>query len=239
LIDTSTRVLIVEDEEDAREILAFYLERIFEEVLIARNGLEGLELYTQYYNMNTPFDLVITDIQMPIKDGLKMIDDITLINKKQNFIIVSAYKDEKYLFRSINLNVLSYFVKPLDIKKIMIILKQIKDDLLIEKEKNSVEAPKIIIKFNELYSYNSKTNFLYKNETIIDLSKKEILLLKALINNIELIKTKDDLKQYIWNDRDTSDATLRTVIKRLKDKISAKDFILSKKGIGYILKTTP
>jgi DNA-binding response OmpR family regulator len=60
-------------------------------------------------------------------------------------------------------------------------------------------------------------------------------LLKALLNNKETIKTKDELKLAIWNDVNTSDVTLRTVIKRLKDKIKEEDFIVSKKGRGYII----
>ena len=47
--------------------------------------------------------------------------------------------------------------------------------------------------------------------------------------------TKEFLKEFIWNDAKTSDATMRTVIKRVKDKISDNDFIVSKKGLGYIV----
>ena len=120
-----TRVLLVEDEEDAREILEFYLDTIFDEVKIACDGQEGLELYTKYHEENKTFDLVLTDIQMPNKDGLSMLDDITQINEDQKFIIVSAYKDEEYLFRSIGLNVISYFVKPLEVKTVMEMLKKV------------------------------------------------------------------------------------------------------------------
>lgn len=228
-----TRVLLVEDEEDAREILEFYLDTVFDEVQIACDGQEGVDLYKKSYEESRAFDLVLTDIKMPNIDGLTMIEQITNINENQKFIIVSAYKDEEYLFKSINLNVVSYFVKPLEVKNIMELLKKVKAKVLEDKlNKQDVEE---VIKLNDNYTYNTKTNLLYNNEVLVDLSKKEILLIEALVTNIKEIKTKEYLKEFIWKNKETSDATLRTVIKRVKDKISNNDFIASKKGLGYII----
>ena len=231
--DLITRVLLVEDEEDAREILSFYLDTIFDEVEIAQDGQEGLEQYQKYFEEKKTFDLVLTDIQMPNKDGLSMIEDITAINDNQKFIIVSAYKDEEYLFRSIGLNVISYFVKPLEVKNIMEILKKVKTKVLEDKSRQEIQEE--IITLNDIYSFNIKTNILFTKDDIINLSKKETLLIQALVTNINKIKTKEFLKEFIWNDSKTSDATMRTVIKRVKDKIDDNDFIVSKKGLGYII----
>ncbi len=228
-----TRVLLVEDEEDAREILSFYLDTVFDEVKIACDGKEGLELYEKAYKDNEIFDLVLTDIKMPNMDGLSMIESITNINENQKFIIVSAYKDEEYLFKSINLNVISYFVKPLEVKNMMEMLKKVKSKVLEDKSNEIVEEE--IVKINNTYEYNRKTNLLYRHDELIDLSKKEKLLLEALVKNIKEIKTKEYLKKYIWDDVETSDATMRTVIKRVKDKIADDDFIVSKKGLGYLI----
>lgn len=230
--DLITRVLLVEDEDDAREILSFYLNTIFDEVQIACDGYEGYELYKEYYEKKKNFDLVLTDIRMPNKDGLTMIDEITLLNENQKFIVVSAYKDEEYLLRSISLNVISYFVKPLDVKNIMQILKKVQTKVLEEKRK-SIRLN--IINLNSTYKYNKKTKLLYKGDKLVSLSKKETLLLEVLIENLKEIKTKEDLKEYIWKDKNILDTTLRTVIKRLKDKIKDDNFIISKKGMGYII----
>lgn len=231
--DLITRVLLVEDEEDAREILCFYLETVFDEVQIACDGQEGVDLYTKAYGENKIFDLVLTDIRMPNIDGLAMIEKITEINENQKFIIVSAYKDEEYLFKSINLNVISYFVKPLEVKNMMEMLKKVKVKVLEDKSNEPVEE--VIVKINNTYEYNKKTNLLYRNGELVDLSKKEKLLIEALVKNIKEIKSKEYLKEFIWNDSETSDATMRTVIKRVKDKIVDDDFIVSKKGLGYLI----
>ncbi len=231
-----TRVLLVEDEEDAREILGFYLDTIFDEVEVASNGEDGFNIFEENFKQNRFFDVIVTDIKMPKKDGLTMLEDITLINEKQRFIIISAYKDEEYLFRSINLNVVSYFVKPLVVENIMEILKKVKNSIL-EKSADTIEAKKKLklLKINETYTYDLNKKLLYDKKEIVNLSKKESLLLEVLINKKGEINTNEILKKAIWNDVNTSDATLRTVIKRVKDKIEKNDFIVSKKGLGYII----
>ena len=231
-----TRVLLVEDEEDAREILGFYLDTIFDEVEVASNGQEGFDKFLNNYENKKLFDVIVSDIKMPKKDGLTMLEEISAINEEQKFIIVSAFKDEEYLFRSINLNVISYFVKPLVVENIMQILKKVKKSILesvpsrVIEEK--IEKP---IKINSTYTYDKSKNLLYDGKEIVNLSKKETLLLKAMINKKGEINTNENLKKDVWKDVNTSDATLRTVIKRVKDKIAKNDFIVSKKGLGYMI----
>lgn len=229
-----TRVLLVEDEEDAREILSFYLDTVFDEVEVASNGEEGLKAFLKNKEENRFYDVIVTDIRMPKKDGLTMLEEIATIDEKQKFIIVSAYKDEEYLFRSINLNVISYFVKPLVVENIMQILKKVKKSILESTlNEDTVEAKPI--KINSIYTYDKSKKLLYDGKEIVNLSKKETLLLDAMINKKGEINTNESLKKSVWNDINTSDATLRTVIKRVKDKISKSDFIVSKKGLGYII----
>lgn len=227
-----TRALLVEDEEDAREILSFYLETVFDEVEIASNGFEGLDKFTENFEQNRFFDVIVTDIKMPELDGLSMLEKITKIKDDQKFIIISAYKDEEFLFKSINLNVISYFVKPLVVDNIMQILKKVKKSIL-EKRENKINDD--LIKINGDYSYSLDKKLLYDGEEIVNLSKKETLLVDAMISKKGEIVDNEYLKNAVWNNKNTSDATLRTVIKRAKDKISKNDFLISKKGMGYII----
>ncbi len=229
-----TRVLLVEDEDDAREILEFYLDTVFDEVEVASNGLEGLNIFNENLENGKLFDVIVTDIRMPQLDGLSMLEKITQKNEDQKFIIVSAYKDEEYLFRSINLNVISYFVKPLVVENIMQILKKVKKSILEKNEKIEI-VDNDLTKINETYFYSKDKKLLYDKDELVNLSKKETLLLDAMICKKGEIITNEYLKKSVWNDSKTSDATLRTVIKRVKDKVSKDDFIVSKKGMGYII----
>ncbi len=228
-MSNSTRVLLAEDEKDARDILTFYLNNLFDTVDIVKNGEEGYRLYKKTLTSGDSYDLVITDIKMPKVDGLSMIEKMTKLNKNQKFIIVSAYKDEEYLFRAIGLNIAGYFVKPLDIDKMMELLKKIKEDML--KDKKSLN----FIRLNDTYRYDKDSRSLYRNNENIKFSKKESLLIETLINNIDKIISNEDLKKSVWGDKDVSDSTLRTTMKRVKDKIKDNDFIISRKGLGYLI----
>lgn len=225
-----TRAMLAEDEEVAREILSFYLETIFDEVVVVKDGQEGLETYKKHLQQNIPFDLIITDIKMPRLDGLKMLEFIHNLNPKQKFIIVSAYKDEENLLKSIELQVLGYFVKPLNVDNVMHMLKKAKEEVLQDRKK---EIKKIQI--NSIFAYDKKEKLLYENNTLVKLSAKESILLETLIQNQGKIISQESLKIAIWEDEQKSDSTFRALMKRLKDKIKAGDFILSRKSQGYII----
>jgi DNA-binding response OmpR family regulator len=224
-----TRVLLAEDEKDARDILTFYLNNLFDVVDVVKNGEEGYKLYKKTISGGDTYDLVITDIKMPKVDGLSMVEEMTKLNKNQKYIIVSAYKDEEYLFRAIGLNIAGYFVKPLDIDKMMELLKKIKEDMLKNRSSNN------FIKLNDTYRYDIDSRSLYRNDENIKFSKKESLLIETLIKNIDKIVDNEVLKKSVWQDKEVSDSTLRTTMKRVKDKIKDNDFIISRKGLGYLI----
>ncbi len=226
----TTRVLLVEDEVDAREILSFYLNTIFEDVVVAADGQDGLDIFEDELKNGKYFDLVLTDIKMPRLDGMDMIEKMLELIHNQKFIIVSAYKDEDKLLRSINFRVLGYFVKPINVDNMMEILKKAKIEVLKEK-KNSTEEK--LLRINKNYRYSLTQKLLYFDSTLVKLSKKETQLLDILLRNIGKIVTIKECKLALWNDENKSDTTFRTVMKRLKDKISSNDFILSLKGQGY------
>ena len=106
------KVLVVEDEKIIREGL---IESISWELLNCevvgqgRNGQEGLELIK---TLNP--DLVITDIKMPILDGLEMIEQAMQNGFEFKAIILSSYSEFEYAKRGIQLGVLDYILKPLD-----------------------------------------------------------------------------------------------------------------------------
>lgn len=228
-----TRVLLVEDEEVARKTLSFYLNTIFDEVVIAEDGQEGINFYKKSAKENQQFDLVLTDIKMPNKDGIEMIDEILDIDENQRFIIVSAHKNEEDLLKLINLRVLGYFVKPLNVDNMMEMLQKAKEELLESKQGLiNEDAP---IELNKTYTYKQSRNLLYKEGLSVKLSKKESQILEVLMKNLGDVVSVEKFKEEVWNDLTTNDSAFRTVMKRLKDKIIDDDFILSQKGYGYII----
>ncbi len=113
-------VLYVEDDDEIREIVAAILAKFFKEVNTAVNGQEGLDIYKQ-----TTCDLVISDIRMPVMDGIEMVKNIKDIESDQPVIITSAYDDSEYLLELINAGVEKFILKPIDDDKFLSVLLQV------------------------------------------------------------------------------------------------------------------
>ncbi|AXX96264.1 MULTISPECIES: response regulator transcription factor [Arcobacter] len=230
-----TKVLLVEDEELARKTLAFYLNTIFDEVVVACDGADALEIIKKSFDKKENFDLIITDLNMPNVNGMQMIDEILKLIPNQRFIIVSAHKNEEDLLKLINLRVSGYFVKPLNIDNMMEMLQKAKEEVLLDKQPKIQEKTNKLLKLNNSYTFDLETNKLYNKGIIVKLSKKESEVLEILIENLGVLISVDKFKELIWNDITINDSSFRTVMKRLKDKIKDDDFIISHKGYGYII----
>lgn len=229
----TTRVLLVEDEDVARKTLAFYLNTIFDEVVLASDGQEGFSILKENIDNGKTFDLVLTDLKMPNIDGMGMIDLIRELIPNQRFIIVSAHKNEEDLLKLINLRVLGYFLKPLNIDNMMEMLQKAKEEVLEDKKESNTNED--LVKLNKTYTYDLSNDKLYNHESIVKLSKKESDILQVLIRSLGEVISVEKFKEKVWNDIETNDSAFRTVMKRLKDKIIDDDFIISHKGYGYII----
>lgn len=106
-------ILYVEDDYVIRENMLMLLNRRFDHVWLAENGAIGLELYRE----NTP-EIVMTDIKMPVMDGLEMARAILELNDKAAIIVTSAYNEAKYLIGAIDLGISHYLLKPLEREKV-------------------------------------------------------------------------------------------------------------------------
>ena len=133
-------LLYVEDDAAIRENLLVFLKRRFGQVWQADNGLDGLRLYTE----RSP-DIVMTDIRMPIMDGLAMTRGILRQNNKAPIIITSAHNETDDLLEAIELGISHYLLKPLDTAKMEASLQHCvelvrKARTLGEREANLTEA---------------------------------------------------------------------------------------------------
>lgn len=102
-------ILYAEDDEFIQEALTAYLKKLFHNIDTAKNGKEALELY-----IKNDYDIVISDIQMPILNGIELTKKIKEIDNEQIIIISSAYSDNQYFLESIKLGVDAYILKPID-----------------------------------------------------------------------------------------------------------------------------
>ncbi|MBT1072430.1 GGDEF domain-containing response regulator [Pelotalea chapellei] len=100
-------VLYIEDDEEVRRQFEYFLRRRCATLLTAFNGVEGLRAFRDH----AP-DIIITDIQMPVMDGLSMLKEIQAIDHSVPFIVTTAFEQTDYLLRSIDVGVDKYVIKP-------------------------------------------------------------------------------------------------------------------------------
>lgn len=101
------KLLYVEDNEGLRRNVQKLVGRFFEHVFIAKDGMEGFELFKAHEP-----HIVITDIKMPHMDGLELTKKIHAVNPYTKVIILSAYDTKEHLLQAIEHNVFRYVSKP-------------------------------------------------------------------------------------------------------------------------------
>lgn len=155
------KLLLVEDDTDLLEQLTTFFLRFFNHVDTAHNGKEALEHYHQ-----GSYDLVITDLSMPVMDGIALCEHIRLIHPLQHIIVISAHSESDKLIELINIGVDSFILKPVNI------------DRLVQRIVTSSQA---------IYDHKMLNYF----NTLLEQSNAE---LRA--SNLELEKTLNELYQY-------------------------------------------
>ncbi|TVQ11629.1 MAG: response regulator [Bacteroidetes bacterium] len=122
-------ILYVEDQDDVRLFLSKILSRHYSNIILAENGKDGLDLYHKHRP-----DIVITDIKMPVMDGLSMSSRIKESNPKAQIILTTAHSDMEYFIQSIDIGINQYILKPIDREKLYAAIDNCKDQVLLERE---------------------------------------------------------------------------------------------------------
>jgi len=122
-------VLFVEDEDVLRAIYERILNKFVKTLFVAENGKEGLEKYKECQP-----DLIITDIQMPVMDGLEMIEMIRDSDQNVRIVILSAYGETEYFMDAIKIGVNSFLLKPVETKKLIALVEDLAKGILLERE---------------------------------------------------------------------------------------------------------
>ncbi|EDP3367289.1 response regulator transcription factor [Campylobacter jejuni] len=211
-------ILVVEDEIKTRESLINVLSERFSKVIGAQNGDEGLKKFKKFKP-----DLVITDIAMPIMDGLDMAREIKEISDDVPIVVLSAYSEKERLLRSIDIGIDKYLIKPIDIEELFKVL----DCLVGEK----IEA-NMLVKISEEYQFNKTKRTLIHNGKEIVLTKKELAFISLLLKQPRVLVLHEDIKKNVWIGEHVSDTAVRTFIKRVRDKVG-EDFIKNVPSLGY------
>ena len=121
-------ILFVDDNIDLRNSFDFFIRDNIKNLYLAKNGIEGLDIYYKYKP-----DIVIADVKMPFLNGLKMSKIIKKSNPQTPIILISAYEDPEILKKAIEIKVDTFITKPMIdtsilFKKLEEFAKKIKND---------------------------------------------------------------------------------------------------------------
>lgn len=170
------KLLIVEDDSIIRNIFERALSKYVANIYTAKNGEEGLNKYIQIKP-----DLILTDIKMPIMNGLDMINEIREYDTGVRIIIMSAYGESRYFLNAIESGVKGFLTKPIKNSDLIKTVSDQINDILLEKklkeeEDKRIQAEKELIDINKTLENRVKQRTLDLEKEIIERKKAELML---------------------------------------------------------------
>lgn len=169
-------VLFVEDEDLAREKLAKFLGKIFKRVIVAQNGLEGLEKFKISLDSSERVDLIVSDINMPLMSGLEMLENIRNSDNDIPVIFTTARNEIENILKAIDLNITGYILKPIDtitlMKKLAEVCEKKYFKLQLEEKQNELKKYlQAVDNVALIYKMNDKGKILFANNSFLEISK--------------------------------------------------------------------
>ncbi len=221
-----TKLLIVDDDPNIREMLTLYLEKEGYQVKAANDGIEGIH----YFKIYEP-DLVLLDIMMPKKDGWQVCREIREISPKP-VIMITAKGDVFDKVLGLELGADDFIVKPFDMKELSARIKAV----LRRYHAHGSLADEEIIKFENIEISLQKYELKLRGKSI-DIPPKELELLYFLASNCNRVFTRDQLLDKVWGFDYLGDSrTVDVHVKRLREKlegVSDKWILKTVWGVGY------
>ncbi|TDS12441.1 response regulator transcription factor [Sphingobacterium paludis] len=223
------KILIVEDEQDLRDVMTSFLERELYVVEVATDYESGLAKIASY-----SYDCILLDVMLPGGSGMKLLRKLRELNKGDSVIIVSAKDSVEDKVQGLELGADDYLAKPFHLSELLARIKTI----IRRNSRHSVQDAALVFKNVRLYPEDRK---LLVNETEVFLNRKEYDLLYYFMIRPEKLVPKTSLAEAVWgDDADQSDSLdfiysqIKNLRKKLKDSQAAIDF-QAVYGVGYKL----
>ncbi len=216
------KILVVDDEKDLREILAFNLSSEGFEIDMADSAENALELPVQDY------DLILLDIMMGGMSGYKMADIVRNEKKLDIPIIFLTAKDtENDMITGFNVGGDDYIRKPFSIKEVVVRIKAVL-------KRNSINPTSIIYEHSGLVLDIKSKHLLIDGEPV-KLTRKEFEILAFLLKNKGNYVSREEILNRIWkNDVIVTERNVDVNITRLRKKIGKYgSAIIGRTGFGY------
>lgn len=210
-------ILIVEDELKLLEAYTKYISLFCEFIYTASDGEEALKLYYEHQP-----NIILTDINMLNFNGMQFIQKIREVDNTTKIIILSAHTETENLLKAVQLNLVSYLVKPVKMSELKLNILQAIEEV----------SQKNLIYLNHHYTWNYESNYLKYKNIVIHLTRYENLFIKCLVNTINHNISYEELHNYIYINEEFSLSAISSLVKRIRKK-TTKEFIKSSFKFGY------
>lgn len=223
-------ILLVEDEENLQEALKLNLELEGYEVTSSYDGADALRVVQREH-----FDLIILDVMLPELDGIAVVETIRLKNTDLPILILSAKNSSADRVLGLKKGADDYLTKPFNLEELLLRVKK----LLKKGEQLQQKQP-----LPEIYTFGKNeidfkgSQCSGKNGEKITLTKKEIMLLKLLIENKNEVVTREKILQSVWGynvypTTRTIDNFILNFRKYFEEDSRNPQYFHSVRGVGY------
>ena len=213
-------ILYAEDDAEQRDSMEKTLKLLFNNVYMANDGLEALEIFAKHN-----IQIVLLDYVMPNLNGYETALKIRTKKPYIPIIITSAFSDKEKLLNSIHVQVIDYLDKPIIHDRLMHSMRLAYQKLL------KYNLLSIELQDKVVYCYIEKK--FMREEEDIKLSKQEIVIIEHLLHNKGQLVLKNDIESLI-SDEAVEANTLRNIIYRLRKKLGDNN-IQTVQDIGYLI----
>lgn len=221
------RILLVEDEENIREVVKLNLELEDYEVITSANGKDALKKIEEQH-----FDLLILDVMLPDVDGFQICEQVRLSNMEVPIIFLTAKDTSLDRINGLKKGADDYLTKPFHLEELLLRV----NNLIKRSSKSPENTPKV-------YTFgNNKINFItFEAQTDkgnFNLTKKEVKLLKLLIDRKNEVVSRQQILQSVWGydvypSTRTIDNFILSFRKYFEENPREPKYFLSIRGVGY------
>lgn len=242
--DGPTRILVVEDEESYRDALATSLGREGYEVQLAADGIEGLRFFT-----DSPPDIVLLDVMLPGVSGVEVCRRMQSLQPAIPIIMLTALDTEVDVVLGLENGAADYLTKPYRLRELIARIQA------VLRRVTAQALPTHLVQVQVPYAgwpsgstpvsvgpvtVNFTRREVRVNGRPVHLSRREFDMLAVMASPPGQIRTRDELIDRLWSDRDLADTrTLDTHIRRLRTKIEPDPahprYLITIRGVGFRL----
>ncbi len=217
-------ILVVDDEENIREVIKEYAEFEGHKVDEACDGMQAIEMAKA-----KDYDIIIMDVMMPRLDGYSACKEIRKI-KPTPVLMLSARGEEYDKLFGFELGIDDYVVKPFSPKEVMA-----RVNAIVKRNSQSAVAPAAETEKFEGLEINFTSRDVYIDGEKANLTPKEYDLLFFLVRNKNIALSRNKLLEDVWGyDFYGDDRTIDTHIKMLRNNLGPyRKFIVTLRGLGY------